>query len=80
MRDTRIPTFEYAIVNGQLQYRWANCVKDFNMKLKVYIDGQMFWLEPSQDWQTLELKNPITKIKADQDFYVASFQLTEINK
>lgn len=78
LRDTRIPTFEYALVDGKMRYRWANCVKGFNMKLKVHINGQMHWLKPIQRWQNMSMENPIQKVNVDQDFYVASFQLTEI--
>lgn len=78
LRDTRIPTFEYALVEGKMRYRWANCVKGFNMKLKVHINGQMQWVKPIQRWQNMSMENPIQKVNVDQDFYVASFQLTEI--
>jgi hypothetical protein len=80
LRDTRIPTFEYAIIGNKLRYRWANCVNDFNMKLRVTINGQLYWLQPDKKWQNLELENPIAEIEIDRDFYVASFRLTEITK
>ena len=78
LRDTRIPTFEYALINGQMQYRWTNCVKGFNIKIKVYINDQMHWLIPTQRWQKLNLEKPIRLVSVDQDFYVATFKLTEI--
>lgn len=78
LRDTRIPTFEYALVNGNMRYRWANCVRGFNMRLKIYIDGQLHWLEPSQRWQTLKGKENINNVEVDKDFYVAKFLVTKI--
>lgn len=78
LRDTRIPTFEYALINGELAYRWANCVKGFTMKLKVYINEEVHWLNPNNDWQSVKLEKPIHKVSVDQNFYVACFQLTEI--
>lgn len=78
LRDTRIPTFEYALVNGVMRYRWANCVKGFNMKLRVKINGQIHWLEPNQRWQILKKDGPINQVEVDEDFYVATFKLTEI--
>jgi aminopeptidase N len=78
LRDTRIPTFEYALVNGKLQYRWANCVKGFQMKLKVHINGQLYWLEPTQKWQNLSNEELIQSVEVDPDFYVAGFLCTEI--
>ena len=78
LRDTRIPTLEYAVVKDQIRYRWTNCVSGFNMKLKVYINGEMKWLEPTQRWQNLEFEIPFESFKIDDDFYVAGFPLTEI--
>jgi len=80
LRDTRIPTFEYALIDGKMRYRWTNCVPGFKMKLKVYINGKSHWLEPSQRWERLELDNTISKVEVDKDFYVATFQLTEIKE
>lgn len=79
LRDTRIPTFEYALLNGKMRYRWSNCVKDFQMKLKVALNGQILWLEPVQNWKNLSLAEPIHTVKVDEDFYVASFPCSEIN-
>lgn len=78
LRDTRIPTFEYALINGKMRYRWANCVGGFNMKLKVYINGEMMWLQPGQRWTTLKLDQPVSSVEVDKDFYVATFKATEI--
>jgi len=78
LRDTRIPAFEYALVKGDMRYRWANTVKGFNMKLKVFINGQLRWLEPSQRWQTLKEKEYIENIEVDKDFYVAEFLVSKI--
>lgn len=78
LRDIRIPTFEYALVNGNMRYRWTNCVDGFNMRTKVHINGKAQWLEPSQRWQNLEQEKAITSVEVDKDFYVAAFCLTEI--
>ncbi len=78
LRDIRIPTFEYALVNGNMRYCWTNCVDGFNMRTKVHINGKAQWLEPSQRWQNLEQEKAITSVEVDKDFYVAAFCLTEI--
>ncbi len=79
LRDTRIPTFEYAIVDGNMRYRWANCVRRFNMPLKIWIDGEAALLNPSQGWQNLDLEAPIRNVKVDQDYYVAGIELTNFD-
>jgi aminopeptidase N len=80
LRDTKIPTFEYALVEGKLRYRWTNCVPDFKMKLKVYINGKLHWLEPTQRFEWLELDNVISKVEVDKDFYVASFNIADLKR
>jgi len=77
LRDTRIPVFEYALLDGKLIYRWGNCVKGFRMKLKVYINGQEHWIQPLQKWQDLELEEPIKEIQIDHDFYVGTLHAIE---
>ena len=77
LEDTRVPTFEYALLNGKMRYRFDNCASDFHMKLKVYLNGKMHWLDPSRKWQNLSLDEPIKTVAVDRDFYVASFLSTE---
>ncbi len=77
LRDTRIPTLEYALLNGTMRYRWGNCIKGFQMKLKVHINGQVHWLEPVQKWQNLIPEEPIQTFEVDRDFYVAGFLISD---
>lgn len=77
LRNTQIPTFEYALLNGKMRYRWGNCIIGFNMKLKVEINGKTQWLEPIKKWQNLPLEESITSVKVDKDFYVTTFQIFE---
>jgi len=80
LRDTRIPTFEYAIVDGNMQYRWANCVRGFVMPVKVWVNGKPAVLSPGQRWGRLDLEEPIKTVKVDQDFYVAAIELTNFDR
>lgn len=76
LRDTRIPTFEYAIRDGMLQYRWGNAVEGFNLPLKVYINRKEVMLEPVTSWKQYELTeaNEYT-LTVDPNYYVGSFNL-----
>ncbi len=78
LRDTKIPTLEYAVVKDRIRYRWTNCVRGFNLKLKVYINDEMKWIEPTQRWQNLDMEKPFESFRIDPDFYVAEFCITEI--
>jgi len=75
LRDTRIPIFEYIIRDNKFRYRWNNCVRRFNMPVKVYFDDKEEWLKPTQRWKQLDITTPFTKFKVDHNFYVASFNL-----
>ncbi|WP_281298993.1 M1 family metallopeptidase [Flavobacterium limnophilum] len=70
LRDIRIPTFEYKVQGNNLEYRWTNCVPDFNMPIKVTINGKEQWLTPQTEW-IIMLKTPKDlKLEVDENFYV----------
>ena len=70
LRDIRIPTFEYKVQGNNLEYRWTNCVPDFNMPVKVKVNGKEQWLKPQAEW-IIMLKTPKDlKLEVDKDFYV----------
>ncbi|TPE46376.1 M1 family metallopeptidase [Pontibacter mangrovi] len=74
LRDVRIPRFEYKQDGKKLQYRWANTVENFDMPVKVTLNGQEQWLEPTTQWQELKAKKN-AKLTVDQNFYVTSQKL-----
>ena len=78
LRDTRIPTFEYAMIDGELQFRWANCVDNFKLPLKVYINGELHWLNPSGSWQYFDSEEKVKKVEVDKDFYVVGFKVVDL--
>ncbi len=69
LRTVKIPTLEYKKVNGQIYYRWANCVEHFNMPLKIYDNnGKLIFIHPTPIFQKAPAN--IKKIKVDDNFYV----------
>ncbi|MGN6196196.1 MAG: M1 family metallopeptidase [Ginsengibacter sp.] len=69
LRTTMIPTLEYKKENGQIYFRWTNCVDHFNMPLKVYNDkGKLIFIHPTPVFQKA-LKG-LKEIKVDENFYV----------
>ena len=70
LRDNRVPNLEYGFRNGSLVYRWTNCVRGFDMPVKVFVEGVEVWLKPTTRFQTTEVDG--TSLKVDPDFYVAS--------
>jgi aminopeptidase N len=77
LRDTHIPTLEYYFKENKLGFRWTNCVKGFNMPVKVLIDGKEKWLKPNTEWSTETAEFKIKKLQIDKDFYVAGFDISE---
>ena len=78
LRDTRIPTLEYFFKNNQLGYRWANSVANFNLPVKVYLNGTTQILEPNNEWKMLPLgTTEKPTLEVDNNYYVGSFNITE---
>ena len=73
LRDVRIPVLEYAFRNGYLIYRWRNVVLEFNMPVKVYLDGVEYWIKPTTNWQGFE--SFAKTLKVHPDFYISSHNL-----
>ncbi len=75
LRDVRIPVFEYTIENWQLKYRWNNVVSDFNMPLKISLEGIQQSLQPTTKWKVMALPQNDLKITVDRNYYVTSKKL-----
>jgi aminopeptidase N len=71
LRDVRIPVFEYYLKDGQLWHRWNNCVRGFNMPLRVFVDGNPLNITPSARWSSVKIDSDSAKIEVDPDYYVA---------
>ncbi|MFD1187350.1 M1 family metallopeptidase [Pontibacter rugosus] len=76
LRDVRIPKFEYRLAGNKLQYRWANSVANFDMPVKVSLNGKEQWLEPTTDWKELKGVKKGAKVEVDKNFYVTSSKAT----
>ncbi|MBX0331918.1 M1 family metallopeptidase [Pontibacter sp. HSC-14F20] len=70
LRDTRLPALEYKLEKKKLTYRWTNVVEGFDMPVKVYLNGQEQWLEPTTDWKEIKKVKAGTKLTIDPNFYV----------
>ena len=77
LRDTRIPILEYYFKEGQLFYRWSNCVSGFNMPIKIHVNGVEKWLKPETDWKTELNTEENPKLLIDVNFYVNGIEITK---
>ncbi|MBC7903012.1 MAG: M1 family metallopeptidase [Gemmatimonadaceae bacterium] len=63
LRTVKIPVLEYKLNGKQVSYRWTNCVKGFNLKVKTS-EGK--WLLPKETWQAVAGDS----LKIDRNFYI----------
>ena len=75
VRTTQIPVLEYKVSGYKLSYRWADCVKGFNMPLKINFGGEK-WISPTEKWKVLKIKKGgKVEFSADRNFYIRTRQL-----
>jgi len=80
LRNTAIPVLEYKITGHSIQFRYTNCIKGFNLPVKVKLGeaaNQTRWLKPTSNWQTLQLADWYDgqSFIADPNFYINTKKL-----
>ncbi|WP_237390547.1 M1 family metallopeptidase [Fulvivirga sediminis] len=75
LRTVDIPILEYRLIGSKLMYRWSNTVSDFDMPVKVYINGKENWIEPVTSWSSLEEVPEGATVKIDKNFYIATLDI-----
>jgi aminopeptidase N len=53
LRSIQIPVLEYKVDGYKLSYRYTNCIKGFNMPLKITFKNTQ-WIKPSEQWKTMD--------------------------
>jgi aminopeptidase N len=76
LRDYRLPVLEYSIKDDEIFYRYSNCIRGFDMPLKVTVSGEEQWINPTTRWSSLEVDASGTAFAVDPDFYVAVLNIT----
>ena len=70
LRTTQIPVLEYKIDGYKLSYRYTNCVKGFNLPLKIKFKTEQ-WIKPTEKWKTLNLyPEGDNSFTIDPNFYI----------
>jgi len=70
LRTIQIPVLEYKLKNDKLSYRWTNCVKGFNMPLKIISAEKETWLKPLDKWQSVPYTD--TLVTPDLNFFITA--------
>jgi aminopeptidase N len=69
LRTTMIPTLEYKVNGDKISYHWSNCIKGFNMPVKLAKSGE--WIYPTPDWKTTGATTElIDGFSIDNNFYI----------
>lgn len=72
LRDTRVPVLEYIFSGQEILFRWTNCIPEFDMPIKVYLDGAPIIIRPSASWSRYPLGKSVSEMETDKEFYVYS--------
>ena len=70
LRSKDIPILEYKTEGKKLSFRYDQIVPDFDMPLKVHVNGEPKWIFPTKDWRTENTESEIKEFKIDRNFYV----------
>lgn len=70
LRDIRIPQLILKKKKKKLTYYWTNTVDDFNLPIRITIDGESILLNPSSEEQTMRLPSKKSVIDTDINYYV----------
>lgn len=67
LRTTQIPVLEYRIKKNKLEFRYKNCINEFNMPVKI---NNQFWIYPITKWQTIVLDKAVKRITVNRNVYL----------
>jgi len=72
LRTVKIPKLVYKLKKGTLTYKWTNCVKGFNMPIKVMLEKDVYiFIYPTETEQKIKTKlKKEEEFKVDANFYV----------
>ena len=64
--------FKYQINGNRLEYRYQNVVPGYDYPLRVWINGEVVSLKPTEEMQTLLGDEAIKAFEVDRNFFVIS--------
>lgn len=70
LRTTDIPELRYKKDGNTFAFRWENSAATFDMPVRVAINGEFVWIAPTTDWQTKKMKDTVSTVELDPNFYV----------
>jgi aminopeptidase N len=79
LTTTSIPLLEYTFKNNHFEYRWTNCIDNFDMPLKITFDNKNYsFIYPTTSWQKHSINNLLENtLTIDNNFYVTFKELIQ---
>lgn len=77
LRTTKVPVVEYAVVQGQLKFRYTNVIENFDMPVRMFVNEKPVWIFPEPYWKKVDLPARDATVQPDPDFYVKFEQVAE---
>ena len=68
LRDNRVPTLEYEVLNGKLNFRWTDVIYGFDMPIEVKIDNIKKFIYPTVEWKKTKMSSH--SFEVDDDYYI----------
>ncbi|WP_222984509.1 M1 family metallopeptidase [Flagellimonas meishanensis] len=68
LRTTMIPKLEFKLEGNSITYHYINVVTDFDMPIRLFVDGKEYWLFPNNNWKTEHLEGE--ELIFDDNFYI----------
>jgi aminopeptidase N len=75
LRTAQIPVLDYKIDGKKISYRYTDVVKDFKMPLKAKVGNKEIRLQPTENWQTENIKADLSTFKIDRNYYINTRKL-----
>ncbi len=75
LRSIKIPVLEYQVIKHKIKYRYRKTVKGFNLPLKVLVNEEEQWINPTREWKDLEAGSTDPTFEIDPNFYIIISEL-----
>lgn len=80
LRDSRVPVLEYFTYEGNLLYRWTNCIEGFDMPVRISVGDESFTITPTSRWnfrdqEKIAVEDP-AMLKVDPNYYIYPVLIT----
>jgi len=72
LRTADIPLLEYTLDGKKLSYRYTNVVDDFDMPVRVFVNGKVHWLFPKRNSEWKEEVWEADELTIDANFLISS--------